>query len=184
MRVLFVVLLLALAGCTMVSRSEPPSNEPVSATTSTVPSAPPGELALYAPWVDAVCLAYNRWTQLPAGPLPYDRDPIEEDRPAVIAYLTAHVDLLTELLGMFQSLPLAPTSRTQELVDKEIAGINEALPPMRDILSAMEFMPVESFEDVVFMADAHPTLLDEPTMQTLLNEDQVLAQAHDEAPNC
>lgn len=182
MRVLFVVLLLALAGCTMVSRSEPSSNAPV--VTTTVPSASPGEVAVYAPWVDAVCLAYNRWTQLPADPLPYDRDPIEEDRAAVVAYVTAHVDLLTELLGMFQSLPPAPTERTQELVDKEIAGINEALPPLRDILSIMEFMPVESFQDVVFMADAHPTLLDEPTMRTLLDEDQVLAQAHDQAPNC
>jgi hypothetical protein len=186
MRVLFVVLLLAVTGCTVVSRSGPEPEPNASVPTSTEPSISAQEVAVYAPWVDAVCGAYTRWTQVPPPPVPPVRDAVEEDRAAVSAYLTAHVDLLTELLGMFQNLPPAPTTRTQELVDKEVGGINEALTPMRDLAGLMEFMPVDSFDDVTQLASAtvRPNQYREPTLETLLDEDLVLAQAHDEAPNC
>ena len=189
MRVLLVLLLLTLAGCVSRQGPEPAAGSPTSTTTVAAPAtASPEEFAGYEAWVNGMCVIYAvRTTQLPPFPLPWDRDIVDPDRPAIIQYTTALRGMFHSSLDLLTNLPPAPTDQTRDLTAAEVEGVREALAGGYERLpDTIATLPTEELEDAAGWASysVHNWEPTDPSLRVLLDEDPVLAQAHDGAPNC
>ena len=188
MRVLCVVLVLAVAGCGVSRRGpEPVASSSLPPVTSSA-SASPEEFAVYLAWVDGVCQVYaRRTTGMPAVPLTWDGPAGEAERPAIVQYVTGVRDMFVQSRAALANLPTAPTLRTQELADAEIAGIDEALEDgYATIVEEVAAAPEADLRDWVDWVSysVHSWEPKDPTLRGLLAEDSVLARAYNEAPSC
>jgi hypothetical protein len=145
-------------------------------------------MSVYQRWVNGICVVYaRRTTQLPAAPVPWDRDVVEADRTAIVRYAGVIRDMFHTSLDELKKLPAAPTALTRDLTHAEIEGVDTALEEgYETIPEDIATMTFGGLEDAYFwvMFSVHDWEPSKPTLRALLTEDPLLARAHAEAPNC
>ncbi|ANZ38745.1 hypothetical protein BBK82_24455 [Lentzea guizhouensis] len=174
-----VLVVAAVAGCS----SPPPVSSPPS-------SAAPDKAAVLA-WVDQVCAAGKPTLTVSAvvamGPkFAQGQQPVEADRPAVIAYVTKLLDMHAQAKAAYDAVGPSPVPRGDELVAGRRKGLGELVPKLQEYLDNVRRFPPQGIDAPALLAGVEVVSWkpEGPGLGELRDAHPVLDEAYKQAPNC